>query len=341
MAAPLPLFLMEQTQGPSKIHIESGSSKTEPTRNRGSKPSKGPPARKKQPQRGMGVAQLERLRCQEMKTTGTNQLESCNLQPANSLLPDLINSVPIQYGSVSYGVPMFSGGRFLAFDQGLLVKQIENGGIAELNGSPGLGQFLVNPYVFGAPDMRVRVGTTAAVFETSKELSSMPKMMQHYEHTPSDVCVKKKRFNGENIGYHNGRREKFAEISAINGSDFLGLNLENQIDLNDQMGGFSARAARSAFDANHNLSEGVELVAIHRKGNTTGGTVFMEYEFFPGEKSGKSSTCSKEMEFPAEASVAVVEGGEASCVTTSDYSGSSSASNAASNSVDLSLKLSC
>lgn len=85
--------------------------------------------------------------------------------------------------------------------------------------------------------------------------------------------------------------------------------------------------------------QGVEVVAIHRKGNQTGGSVLMEYEFFPEKKSGKSSTCFKEMEFPAEASVALVGSGEASCVTTSDYSGYS-ASNAASNSVDLSLKLS-
>ena len=67
-----------------------------------------------------------------------------------------------------------------------------------------------------------------------------------------------------------------------------------------------------------------------------GRKVIMEYELFPG-KNGKS-TCFKDMEyFPtAEASVAV-DTGEASCVTTySDYSASD-----ASNSIDLSLKLSC
>ncbi|KAF2314274.1 hypothetical protein P3X46_027074 [Hevea brasiliensis] len=341
MAASLPFFLMEQNQGPTKINIESGSSKSEPASNRGRKPNKGPPACKKQPQRGMGVAKLENLRFQErLKQMKETQLESFNVQSAQSIVPDPIHSVPIQFGQVSYGVPMFNGGGFLGFDQGLLVKRIGNGGFAELNDSPGSGQFLVNPYVFRAPDMSVRGGTTAAVLGTSKELSSMPKLMQHHEHSPSDVCFKKKRFNEENIGYNNGMREKFAEISStINGSDFLGLNPENHIDLNDQMGGFSTRAARSALYASHNDSEGVEVVAIHRKGNPTSGSVLMEYEFFPGKKSGKSSTRFEEMEFPAEASVALAGGGEASCVTTSDYSGCS-ASNAASNSVDLSLKLS-
>ncbi|XP_057993136.1 uncharacterized protein LOC110653293 [Hevea brasiliensis] len=301
MAASLPFFLMEQNQGPTKINIESGSSKSEPASNRGRKPNKGPPACKKQPQRGMGVAKLENLRFQErLKQMKETQLESFN---------------------------------------GLLVKRIGNGGFAELE-MIVLVRSVLGESVFRAPDMSVRGGTTAAVLGTSKELSSMPKLMQHHEHSPSDVCFKKKRFNEENIGYNNGMREKFAEISStINGSDFLGLNPENHIDLNDQMGGFSTRAARSALYASHNDSEGVEVVAIHRKGNPTSGSVLMEYEFFPGKKSGKSSTRFEEMEFPAEASVALAGGGEASCVTTSDYSGCS-ASNAASNSVDLSLKLS-
>lgn len=74
--------------------------------------------------------------------------------------------------------------------------------------------------------------------------------------------LQKKRFIiGENIGYNNGAREKFGEISSTNnGSDSMGLNLENHIDFNDQLGGFSNRAARSAFHANHNLSDVIILV---------------------------------------------------------------------------------
>lgn len=139
----------------------------------------------------MGIAKLENLRSQErLKQMKETQLESFNFQPAQSLVPDPIHSVPIQFGPVSYGVPMFNGGSFLGLDQGLLVKRMENGALAELKGNPSSGQFLVNPYVFGAPDTRVCGGTTAAVFGTSKELSSMPKLMQHHEHAPSHVCFK-------------------------------------------------------------------------------------------------------------------------------------------------------
>ncbi|KDP38966.1 hypothetical protein JCGZ_00723 [Jatropha curcas] len=331
MASSLPFLLRtttEQTQRASKTHIESESTKSDqPTRkSRGRKPSKGPP-RNKQPQRGMGVEQLERLRLQERwkEITETNQVDSLNLQPDQLSVPDPIHSFPVQYGTVSYGVPVINGGGFLGFDEGgLFFKRIENGGFGqELNRSHSSGQVLLNPYAFGAPDMRVRVGSTGTAFEISNELTSMPKGMHNLDNIPSDVCFKKKRFNGESIGYQNGSKEKFAEISPINSSDFLGLNLENKININhnneNQMGGFTARAARSAFYASHNLTDqSVQVVAVHRKANPTmGGNVFMEYDFFPGKTNGKNS---------AEA-LAVVgnAGGEASCV---------------SNSVDLSLKLS-
>jgi len=72
-------------------------------------------------------------------------------------------------------------------------------------------------------------------------------------------------------------------------------------------------------------------VAVHRRGNSTSGRVFMEYEFFPG-KDGRGTT-SKELEFPTTGSVAVGSG-EASSITAAAYGDS------ASNYIDLSLKLS-
>lgn len=74
------------------------------------------------------------------------------------------------------------------------------------------------------------------------------------------------------------------------------------------------------------------MVAVHRKGSncSKGGSVLMEYEFFP-EKSGRGGTSSEGHEFPTEASVAV--GSEASYLPTAAYISTSS-------SVDLSLKLS-
>ena len=75
----------------------------------------------------------------------------------------------------------------------------------------------------------------------------------------------------------------------------------------------------------------MEVVAVHRRGNSGCGRVFMEYEFFPG-KDG-SGTTSKELELPSIGSVSV-GGGEASSITAAAYGDS------ASNYVDLSLRLS-
>lgn len=84
-------------------------------------------------------------------------------------------------------------------------------------------------------------------------------------------------------------------------------------------------------------------MAVHRKGNSVSGGVFMEYEFFPGKNDSScrpmlSGTGSKEMMMrtlaTTEASVSVA--GEASYFTaaTTTYNGAD-----ISNSVDLSLKL--
>ncbi|KAJ6950301.1 hypothetical protein NC651_004082 [Populus alba x Populus x berolinensis] len=270
--------------------------------------------RKKQPRRGMGVAQLENLRIQERwkAITETNQIGSPNLQPTKQLhVFDPFNNNDddnqmAQYGTtVNYGVPMRSNGvvfnGFLGWDHqgGVVVRRVDEFN-ANNNGGFGSGQVSVNPYMVGSVPVH-HVGPpapSAAALEASKELSSIPKVMQQqkqYEPTRCDLCFK--------------------------------------------MGGFSARAATSAFYAkyhNHNNNEGVEAMEAHRKGNNAiGRKVIMEYELFP-VKNGKS-TCFKDMEFPtAEASVAVGTG-EASCVTT--YSDNSASD--ASNSIDLSLKLSC
>ncbi|MBZ5798044.1 hypothetical protein K8353_49355, partial [Burkholderia contaminans] len=73
----------------------------------------------------------------------------------------------------------------MGWDQGLGlgVKREEINGV-------GSGQVLMNPYMVGNP---VQVGNGRAAFETSKELSSIPKMvvmMQQHEPTRCDYCVK-------------------------------------------------------------------------------------------------------------------------------------------------------
>ncbi|KAJ8763612.1 hypothetical protein K2173_003084 [Erythroxylum novogranatense] len=224
MATPISILLQEPTKTESFHQPRPVNSST-----RGRKPSKCPPRKKHPPQRGMGVAQLERLRLQEWRKTmiEANQMDSLSHLQLPVDDPLKVNRIPVQYGSV-----------------------ISNG-----SGGFGVGhQFFANPYLVGAP---VQLGlsssnSASAVFETSKELSSMPKIItQQCAHTRCDLCFK-----------------------------------------------------------------GMEVAAVHRKGNSANGRVIVEYEFFPGKSGDHKSTCSKDME----ASVAVGTN--------------------ASNFVDLSLKLS-
>ncbi|XP_050219316.1 uncharacterized protein LOC126669797 isoform X2 [Mercurialis annua] len=292
MATPLAYLLMANRQEqPTKTPL-----KPDPplASNRGRKPMNNKDkARKKIPQRGMGVAQLERLRLQENFKTiqESTKLESFSnvVQPSHSTLssvPDPIHSFPVHY-AVNYG---------------------------------GVPPFVVpNPYV------KVLVGNESgaiSVYENSiKELSSIPKLIHHYQPTStptSDFWFK--NFNGEK-NTTTRTDQKFPEITP----------LRSNLDLNHHPNGFEARAARSAI-YHHNFNDGTEASAIHRKPNKNSGNMVMEYDFFPSDK--KSF---KEMEFGvAESSV-----GAASCLTYSDHSGASSSSSSSySNSIDLSLKLS-
>ncbi|KAG7957431.1 hypothetical protein I3843_11G174100 [Carya illinoinensis] len=336
MATPLLLMASGQTASEDKTGALFGTEgiKPEAGKTRGRKSSRGP-SQKKQPQRGLGVAQLERLRLQERckKIAEIPQVQSFNhLDPQRQyktpILPctDQVGSVPVQFGAPLHcaPTPVVNG------CGGLVVQRVGNGGGfggLYYGGSSGMGAVVMGDQVgmdayggIGDPDPRVFVGT---VFETSKELSSMPKM--HYGPQHCDVCFKIKYFNGRNIGF-NGGRENYSEISPlINSShDFMESNLENIPNLTGETCNFGGTApSRSCRNLD---DQGVEVVAVHRKGNSRGGSVLMEYEFFPG-KNGRG-TSSKALE---EASVAV--DGEASYLTSAAYSSTS-------NSVDLSLKLS-
>ncbi|KAF9672883.1 hypothetical protein SADUNF_Sadunf11G0090600 [Salix dunnii] len=325
MSVPLSLFLMpnnDNKQEPTQAMAISTKTAQPARRSAITNQSKRSTTRKcqtrkKQRQRGMGVAQLESLRIQERwkAITEANQsIGAFNLQPTQQLHDHYPfnyntdnNNQMMQYGTTANcGVLMSSDGGvfngFLGWDhQGGVVAKRVDGLNVNNNDRIGSGQVFVNQYMVGSvPVHQVGAPAPAAVFEASTELSSIPKVMpqKQYESSRCDLCFK--------------------------------------------MGGFGARAARSAPYANHNHNKNEvtsEVMTVHRKGTNSpmGRNVIMEYEFFPG-KNG-TGACFKEMEFPSpEASVAV-GAGEASCVTTySDYSGYS-ASNA-SNSIDLSLKLS-
>ncbi|GMJ10239.1 NOZZLE, SPOROCYTELESS [Hibiscus trionum] len=272
--------------------------------NKGRKPNGKAPHTKKQPQRGMGVAQLEHLR-KMSETVGGGA-----------------GNVPVLHGVVRYGVPMvINGGSGSGSETGGLMMQrvVGNGGFSGFN-----GQVLV-----GNPG-NLQLG--CGVVEACKELSSMPKF-QHCMPDRCDACFKKKRYSGETGKLNGGIFNQFGQTFPRNEADFHGWNLENnQNYTNEEMNGFSARVSRSAYayaaattgGQMNNSNETVDVLAIHKKGNSFGtGSYVMEYEFFPG-KNGRN-TASKEWESPQEGSLS--QGGEASHAN-------------ASGCVDLSLKLS-
>ncbi|KAK8527342.1 hypothetical protein V6N13_085179 [Hibiscus sabdariffa] len=290
--------------------------------NKGRKPNGKAHNPKKQPQRGMGVAQLEHLRkMSETRTTTTVTQFPCETIGGGGAGGGGGN-IPVFHGVANYGVPMvMNGGNGGLWGWGgetdglMMQRVVGNGGFGGFNGQGLVG----NPG-------NLQVG----VVEASKELSSMPKFQHCKPDRCDSFCFKKKRCNGETGKFNGGVLNQFGQFFPRKEADFHGWNPENnQNHTNEEMNGFSARAARSAYayaatGQMKNINETVDVLAIHKKGNSVGtGSYVMEYEFFPG-KNGRN-TASKEWELPQQASFPL--GAEASHAN-------------ASNCVDLSLKLS-
>lgn len=146
---------------------------------RGRKPSNKANAQKKQkktPQRGMGVAQLERLRQQEMPPP-TPSIQNGHLQ-SHMPFPEPIPSVPVLHGAGHYGMPSVVVGN------GLL-GPLEESRVLHSGGGGRSGQVLMSKNLVG--------------LGTSKELSSMPKNMHVHHHQQPwgvlpqqhcDICLK-------------------------------------------------------------------------------------------------------------------------------------------------------
>ncbi|KAH7842022.1 hypothetical protein Vadar_000593 [Vaccinium darrowii] len=266
--------------------------------------------KQKQAQRGMGVEKLERERL-GLNGQKTPLLPSHYFLPAP--YPDPSTAIIGGYGQ-------------LGLDQALFLRSL---GYVGLGGESthGLGseQVRVGPYGFGAGmDMGLRSGSYLG--ENSKELSSIPNPVRY----PSDqcgLCHKKKRLNDGSLGDCNAMREKYVDPYLINGCSFNGFNVANRQNIHGI-----------------NVDKGsVEVVGVHKKGAPR---AFMEYEFFPPGKGGRStSTNDLDLSLFSEASVAAAllggGGGEGSCVTTTTTTTASpSTCFDASTSIDLSLKLS-
>lgn len=146
--------------------------------------------KKKQPQRGMGVAQLERLRLQERwkKMTEINP----NPNPLHPLSQQ--NHHQCQFGDPT--VPTRFGNFGAMNGSGLnqaplyLHQRLGNGGFLGAMPTSGAGiVFPVDPYRVGASNPTSWAsGNVNMITETSKELSSVPNMKCFSEHC--GVCHK-------------------------------------------------------------------------------------------------------------------------------------------------------
>ncbi|XP_010268911.1 PREDICTED: uncharacterized protein LOC104605726 [Nelumbo nucifera] len=322
--------------------LEERETKPETVTKRGRKSKNGPP-QKKTPQRGLGVAQLERLRLQERwkKMTEMDPLLCHNLQDQvhfpfsfplvnhqTGIAVPLSGLAPANYAAVS------SQSNGQSTSQSLIHKphSIANSGFSGVPAVSVGGLRLPTYYSDQFQADRSRIDGQKVRFqnghplETGKELSSIQTQRMHGLSDQSAMWDKK-RFNGENLGHGEGPG-RYSWAMPTNGNDFLALNLGWNRDL-----GFGMGARHSGSNVVH---EEVEVVAIHRKGKSVAGDVIMEYDFFPcvamDRNNGGSSSTSQ-----TEAS----SSSEASAVVTATAGAVGEASRSAANFLDLSLKLSC
>nr|XP_012572724.1 probable basic-leucine zipper transcription factor S [Cicer arietinum] len=311
-------FHEDETMKP--LYVEQGTAKNRGRRSNG----KGP---KKPPQRGLGVEQLERMRAQETlkkmaEASGIVHLDhhhQCHFGNSN-------NSVnPLRYNA------QYSSNGSFHFPQQMMMNENNNNNNV-------FGAFIGNNknHNVGAGWLVPNINQHNNKLETSKNLSSMSNINSQC----FDLCLKKTRLNEENVirGTNATRREMPLGMWS-NMNDFLGF-VPQHVSPNfvGENGDFYNKLVRhdatvvSAYPTHHNLDE---VVAVHRRGNSSGsGRVFMEYEFFPG-KDGRGTT-SKELEFPTNTNT-IVFGEPSSSITFTAYGGDTTTT--ASNSIDLSLKL--
>ncbi|CAL0326593.1 unnamed protein product [Lupinus luteus] len=325
--------LCEDTKGHEVVRSSGRGRKTQ---------GKGP---KKQPQRGLGVEQLERLRMQEslMKMN-----ETCSgfpvipnfpdhhhppMFPSFTSVQDPFNGSTSSTVPVKYGAPNHAHGVFQCSPQQVLngnsIGVWNQGVVGASSGICGVGFVVPNQlnrassYGFGAPTLSPKL--VGSPLETSKELSSMPNL--HFSEPQCfDVCLNKKsRFNEVSVKGSYARRDMTFEIwPNCNSPEFLGLIPQAAApNLVEETSNFYNKYDRNDVASATNIDESVEIVAVHRKGNSR---VFMEYEFFPGKYD--LGTTSKVLELATNIGAA-----EASPITAAPYGDSAS-------NIDLSLKLS-
>ncbi|XP_038900102.1 protein SPOROCYTELESS-like [Benincasa hispida] len=325
--------------------------KTRPGRKTGARN----PHQKKPPQRGLGVAQLERLRLQDKWNKITEMSPPHHFIQSHSptfLLDNTLTNFPLQFPAaapVMVATDSGGGGGVLGFDhQGLVVQRIGNHGGFLAGGEP---------YSHGGG---VLIGNSSV--EASRELSSIPKLPPpslppSCDSDHCDICFKKKRVNFSNL-----MKEKNINIAAAEtpplaaaGFDFLGLSTTNSTaELNNSTVVNHHANPDFGFSFNFNFNQGRSggnsgSGSGGGGGNGEGSSRLMEYEFFP--RKNCRGTEIEELKMPKEElslfgeeneeeeEVLAVDHGEGSCITTScnDIINGGTRNSTA---LDLSLKLS-
>ncbi|XP_077211092.1 uncharacterized protein LOC143846525 [Tasmannia lanceolata] len=272
-------------------------------------------AQKRQPQRGLGVAQLERLRLQERWRKITEiqppQPQNLHLQYAFPFVdPRIDNSY------TRFAIGALNESQSSTSQNSILPRYwIGNGGGDSSLRCIYSDQISLDRFQIGPHEARFQRRNQIAVAEMARELSSTENT--NCISDQCEFCIKKKRLHGQNSRFKSGR---FGEI-ATEGCDFLDLNLGPR-SIDGKSNDSSGRGERRADSSRLHAAQAVEAVAVQRKGKLQAECErgIMEYEFFP-PKSNSSSSISG---FPVSAHPKV---GEASSSSSSNF-------------LDLSLKLS-
>ncbi|PIN23047.1 hypothetical protein CDL12_04228 [Handroanthus impetiginosus] len=294
--------------------------------------------KKKQPQRGMGVEKLERLRLQERwkKMTEINTASQGFTVPTASFAdPTLISaSAPLQISKVGgFGAPNVA-------QMGLNPKpnQIYLQGFQGQVGVGGLGSDhrQLQTDLFGIGGLNDSGFLGKNVNGISKELPSNPNVVKCYSQH-CNACHKKKKVNGENLGSGRVRPDMYVQMCDLGDCGFLGLNIgDNQSIINQENQALRTKApfVPQLGYAVGNGKQGVEVVAVHRKGSSSsssegGNHVLMEYDFFSSGRDDCDHHNNDELVM-----MKLQVGGSQTCSSTASPCSSSM------DCIDLSLKLS-
>ncbi|KZV55959.1 hypothetical protein F511_21578 [Dorcoceras hygrometricum] len=228
--------------------------------------------KKKQPQRGMGVAQLELLRMQEWKKM--TEINTTNMQTLNfPVASSFVDPTPVQFPKLGgFGAPNIAVGK-MCFN-----NPNERMGF---NGLAGFGGF-VSDYHFQADSFGV-------------------KGSENNQHCTA--CQEKKKISTVQNVSSCGMKPDFS------GCGFLGLNVGQTTYIKRENRGLATKVRPEpnvAYTIRNGLP-GVEIVAVHKKGSApsttttssseAGNTLVMEYEFFPSGKGVKSNINSNNNEY--------------------------------------------